>query len=328
MKAFRFRTSSLAHLQRFGLALPELLRRSGLPWAGSSTGLALNTSQWFALWRTMASMGVDPATALGLAASEFHAPQPLGLVLAHARTLGDALARIQRYHHACTPGLMAVENHKGECSVSFAWPQAQEAVPLLLLDAMLAAMAELGRRGAGRAWAAARVELRRRSAHGDCHAAYFQGPVQFGAARDALVFRSDQMGLPFRPGGAQPASAPPAAWREGESSAAEQVRQALPPLLSGSRPDIAQVAQALGISTRTLQRRITDEGQTFRQLLMQTRQTLARAHLAQRSLGLDEVAFLLGFEDGTSFFRAFKRWEGQTPGAWRAGLPPAASQQG
>ena len=290
---------------------PELFRRSGLPWAGASHGLSLNTAQWFALWRTMASMGVDPAIAFSLAAGELDAPQPLGLVLQHARTLGDALARIQRYLHACTPATMVMLVVAGECLVSFVWPRSPDTVPALLLDATLAAMAEVGRRGVGPAFAPARVELCRRAAHGDCHVAFFQGPVTFGATRDAIVFRSEQLSQPFH------------AYQAGLSAllqapgAAEQALWVLARLLSGCRPDIAQVAHELGVSTRTLQRRITDEGRTFRGLLAETRQGLARVYLAQRCLGLDEVAFLLGFEDGNSFFRAFRRWEGQTPGAWR-----------
>lgn len=319
MKAFRFRSSSLTGLRAFGLAPPELFRRSGLPWAGSRQGLALNTSQWFALWRTMASMGVDPATAFSLAAGELEAPHPLGLVLQHARTLGDALARIQRYQHACTPGTMAMQVSAGECAITFAWPQSRETVPALLIDAAMAAMVEVGRRGIGRVFTPARVELCRHAAHGDSHVAYFQSPVRFGAARDAIVFRSDQLGLAFQPYRDGLATLLQAPWPEGAGSAADTVKWVLVRLLSGCRPDIGQVAQELGVTTRTLQRRITDEGRTFRGLLTETRQGLARAHLAQPGMGLDEVAFLLGFEDGNSFFRAFRRWEGKTPGAWRAG---------
>jgi AraC-like DNA-binding protein len=323
MKAFRFRTSFWARLQAFGIAPSELFRGSGLSSVGAGHGLALNTAQWFALWRSMASMGVDPATAFSLAACEFEAPHPLGLVLQHARTLGDALARIQRYRHACTPGTMEMHLGAGECAITFAWPRSFETVPGLLTDAALAALAEVGRRGVGPAVAPARVELCRRDGHGDSHVAYFQCPVKFGAARDAIVFRSDQLNLAFHSYRDELAALLREPWPDGAGDAADKVQWVLARLLSGCRPDIAQVAHELRVTTRTLQRRITDEGQTFRGLLTQTRQGLARVYLAQPSLGLDEVAFLLGFEDGNSFFRAFRRWEGQTPGAWRAdALPP------
>ena len=141
--------------------------------------------------------------------------------------------------------------------------------------------------------------------------------MRFGAARDAIILRSDQLDLALHPYRDGLAALLQASWPGGAGSAAGPVRWVLVRLLSGRRPDIGEVARELGVTTRTLQRRISVEGQTFRALLTETRRSLARAHLLQPSLGLDEVAFLLGFEDGNSFFRAFRRWEGQTPGAWR-----------
>jgi AraC-like DNA-binding protein len=69
---------------------------------------------------------------------------------------------------------------------------------------------------------------------------------------------------------------------------------------------------------RTLQRRITDEGATFRQLLLEARKELAHQYLAQPSIEINEAAFLLGYDDPNSFYRAFKIWEGTTPAQWRS----------
>lgn len=70
-------------------------------------------------------------------------------------------------------------------------------------------------------------------------------------------------------------------------------------------------------SVRTFQRRVTDAGFTFQQLVENTRRELARYYLKQRAVELHEAAFLLGFEDANSFFRAFQVWEGTSPGEWR-----------
>jgi AraC-like DNA-binding protein len=72
------------------------------------------------------------------------------------------------------------------------------------------------------------------------------------------------------------------------------------------------------MSSRTLQRRITEEGSTFRQLLSDARSELARRYLEHPSFGLSETASLLGYEDPNSFLRAFRVWEGVTPTEWRA----------
>jgi AraC-like DNA-binding protein len=90
--------------------------------------------------------------------------------------------------------------------------------------------------------------------------------------------------------------------------------------LAGKRPTLQGVAGELGMGTRTLQRRLTDAGITFQKLVEDTRRELARHYLAQPKLELSEAAFLLGFEDANSFFRAFQVWEGTSPNEWRTRL--------
>src|SRR5206468_7403809 len=83
------------------------------------------------------------------------------------------------------------------------------------------------------------------------------------------------------------------------------------------RPAIEHVARELHVSKRTLQRRLTEEGITFQQLMEEARRELAQHYLLHSSLELNETAYLLGYEDANSFFRAFHEWEGTTPGQWR-----------
>jgi AraC-like DNA-binding protein len=89
----------------------------------------------------------------------------------------------------------------------------------------------------------------------------------------------------------------------------ERVKSILKPLLAGRRPGIEDVARELGTSTRTLQRRIAQDGATFQQLLQQARHELARHYLLHSALELNEMAHLVGYEDAHSFFRAFHEWE-------------------
>ena len=69
---------------------------------------------------------------------------------------------------------------------------------------------------------------------------------------------------------------------------------------------------------RTLQARLSSEGVKFSELVENQRATLAKAHLSQRNLSLDEIADRLGYGEQTSFGRAFKRWTGMTPQQFRA----------
>jgi len=106
--------------------------------------------------------------------------------------------------------------------------------------------------------------------------------------------------------------------RNTNTNVGEQVKDTLRRSLAGKRPTLEDVAKELGLGARTLQRRLTDSGLTFQTLVEDTRRQLAHHFLKQRAVELNETAFLLGFEDANSFFRAFQIWEGISPGEWRA----------
>jgi AraC-like DNA-binding protein len=89
-------------------------------------------------------------------------------------------------------------------------------------------------------------------------------------------------------------------------------------LASGSC-SIERCAEKIGMSVRTLQARLAADGARFSDLVEGQRERLAKGHLAQRSLSLDEIADRLGYGEQTSFGRAFKRWTGMTPQQFRAG---------
>ncbi|MCP4941920.1 MAG: helix-turn-helix transcriptional regulator [Planctomycetaceae bacterium] len=89
-------------------------------------------------------------------------------------------------------------------------------------------------------------------------------------------------------------------------------------LLPSGRTQIEDVARELALSKRSLQRRLAEEGTTWLEVLNGARERLARHYLKTTGLGVSEISFLLGFDDPNSLFRAFQRWTGSTPEAWRA----------
>lgn len=98
----------------------------------------------------------------------------------------------------------------------------------------------------------------------------------------------------------------------------DRVEHVLTELLPSGRTQIEDVARELAVSKRSLQRRLSEEGTTWLEVLNGARERFARHYLASTELGVGEVSFLLGFEDPNSLFRAFQRWTGTTPEAWRA----------
>jgi AraC-like DNA-binding protein len=92
------------------------------------------------------------------------------------------------------------------------------------------------------------------------------------------------------------------------------VRDALP---SGI-PGIIQIAEHMGMSGRTLTRRLSESGHTFRNLVRQTQENIAKDLLRNTSRTVSEIAFQTGFSEQSAFSRAFKRWTGQSPLAFRS----------
>ena len=161
---------------------------------------------------------------------------------------------------------------------------------------------------------------------------HFGCRVRFKAGRNALIFRSSDLDRPFVTHneelltiiGTHMESELKA--RNISVNVAEQVKDTLRRSLAGKRPTLQDVGRELGMGARTLQRRLTDAGITFQQVVEETRRELAHHYLKQRSVELSEAAFLLGFEDANSFFRAFHAWEGTSPSEWRARRGAAATE--
>jgi AraC-like DNA-binding protein len=98
----------------------------------------------------------------------------------------------------------------------------------------------------------------------------------------------------------------------------ERIIQLLGPLLNGGRePDLEEVAARLKLPTWTLRRKLAEEGTQFRAILNDTRRDLAMTYIRDTELAFGEIAYLLGFASAEAFQRAFKRWNGQTPGEFR-----------
>jgi AraC-like DNA-binding protein len=93
--------------------------------------------------------------------------------------------------------------------------------------------------------------------------------------------------------------------------------------------DVLQLASGLGMSNRTLARRLAEEGFTPARLVKRLRQQVARNYLADRAIPLGRITYLLGYSDLSAFTRAFRRWTGRTPSEWRVELshspPPSAA---
>lgn len=107
----------------------------------------------------------------------------------------------------------------------------------------------------------------------------------------------------------------------GDAAAGEalvlEVRAAVRARLEAQDTGLPDVADAVGLSARTLQRRLAEAGTSLREVVDEARRQQALAELARDDASITEVAFLLGFSEASAFDRAFRRWTGQSPAEWK-----------
>ncbi|RIJ17211.1 AraC family transcriptional regulator [Henriciella mobilis] len=152
--------------------------------------------------------------------------------------------------------------------------------------------------------------------------AHFRCPVTFGADVDAIVLPAARLDMPNLVGDESIwnffASHVEENLPEEEVPFERQLVLQIADLLTEGVPPLGQVAESLGMSARTLQRRLADSGVTYQNLVNQARLELAQSLMGETSYSLAEIAFLTGFSEQSAFTRAFKRWVGKTPGAFRS----------
>lgn len=309
-----------------GLTPTSVLRHARLPTtlAADARG-QVTTAQYFALWRSVEALSPAPDVGLRLVANIKPGTLPPAFLAAYyARDFRDALTRIARFKALCSPEEMIAEEDGDTFTIRLAWPLAGEEAPPVLIDAAFASFIELGRGGTGRDIRPRRLELSGTGRDITKHAEYLGCPVVQGVARSALVLDRadlDAAMVSHNPDMLDVLDSHLARhWQEhlSKASVTEQVKWVLKRLLAGQAPDVNAVAQELGLTARTLQRRITDEGGSFRQVLADVRRELVRQYLADPAIHMNEVAYLLGYDDTSSFYRAFRSLEGTTPARWRS----------
>lgn len=156
------------------------------------------------------------------------------------------------------------------------------------------------------------------------HRDLFGCEVAFGATVHCARFDASLLALPVPH--ADPAMVP-VLQRHAESllrqrmqsapGIAAQVHASIQRNLAQDRATLAVVAEELGLTVRTLQRKLAETQSGFQQMLDAVRKDLAQDYLGQPDLSLIDIAFLLGFQDQSAFTHAFKEWTGHSPGAYR-----------
>ena len=193
------------------------------------------------------------------------------------------------------------------------------------IEFWIAALIRLCRQVTNRHVVADRVSfIHRRSVTPELNA-FFGCEVRFDANADEAVFSASSLNVPIV--GADPylnqvlvkyCEEALAHRRPARNALGPRVENAMATLLPHGKAQASEIARRLGMSKRTLARRLASEGLTFATVLRHLRSDLAKRHLADRDLSVSKIAWLLGYRDVSTFTNAFKRWTGKPPRAIRA----------
>jgi AraC-like DNA-binding protein len=313
-KHFRVSGSTFTKLEELGVRASQVLRRARLPQGFvDQPRVLLNTEELFALWRAVGEVSANPAIGLLLGTEtkteRFH---PIGLAALSTENFGLAIDQMARYKQLTCPEEILQEKDDEEWSIQFRWLLADEIEPPVLNECCFAWVLSIARHGTGTRLSPLRVEFVQPRPHAKTIERHFGCPAVCGAARNAIVFRAADAQRPFVTRNAEllgmlaPQFEEELKRENGEENFLERVRIAVQQKLTGRRPTIEDIADALHISSRTLQRRLQDEGSGFQRVLEEARHQLARHYLNNSVLELNEAAYLLGYEDANSFVRAFR----------------------
>ncbi|RXH55571.1 AraC family transcriptional regulator [Granulicella sibirica] len=325
VKHFRVPGRLAIRMAELDVPVSAVLRRAGLPRdLFEQVRVLVTTDELFALWRAIEGVSADPLIGLKLGVEtktgRFH---PMAIAALSTPNFKAAVEHMARYKKLTAPEEILSGIKGEEFSVGFRWLLAVDGEPQALTDYCFSWMLTIARHGTGTGlkpvraeYVHARPQLRAIGRTLGCE-------VVDGAARNVIVFRAADATAPFVTRNAELLDllAPQfeeqlKQYRE-EDSFLELVRSAVQDRLTGRRPSIDVVSDALHLSPRTLQRRLQESGSSYQRVLDEARHQMARYYLGNSGLELNETAYLLGFEDPNSFGRAFRVWEGVTPSNWR-----------
>lgn len=313
-------------LREAGIPERAVLARAGLPPdLLSARALYVPARDYFALWQAIRDVSGEPDVGIRLATLvRPDVTEPLFLAILSAGNVREALNVISTFKRMLEPEEVRIV-HDGaadQVEVLYHWPDGEEP-PAVLRDAELAFLIHVCRTGTGDSRFTPREvrlasEVIERAAG---YRAFFQCDVRTGALHNGLVLAAADMERPFVTFNPQLSAALvpylEASTPRQQPSTASRVRAVLAGRLRGQRPSIDAVGKVLAMSGRKLQRLLRDEGTAFRDLLDEVRNEHAKSYLQRSAFSDGEIAFLLGFENRNSFHRAFRAWNGVSPGEVR-----------
>ena len=313
--------SWLALYRDLGIEPGNVLRRAQLPEdLFVQDGAKLTVAEYFRLWTASEAELGEPELPIRLAeAITSEAFNPMVFAALCSANLTIAMRRIAEYKQLIAPVTMTVEMRDDGLFVTRRWEDNGERnVPASLAALDLVLLVQIARMGLRERVVPVCVASHIPMEPVEAYTEYLGIAPTEGSER-SVTFRPEDAQRPFL-------TANDAIWQTFEpqlqrrlnklDNAApthERTRSVLLESLPSGEVSIEETARRLGLSPRTLQRRLKHENTSFKEIVRMTRKDLAHHYLTNTQISYPEIAYLIGFEETSSFFRAFRKWTGQTP---------------
>lgn len=310
---------------RAGAATEPLFRAAGL--AGderSGADVHVTAARYIELWDRVVATVRTPAFALIVASGlELEDSEVFGFLAMSCATLGEAFDRTAKYRALYNTGArweLQLETDAVRL-IYYPWPVAKRSAGYrAAVELSLADMAGAARRLARPTIAPIAVKLAHPAPAStrEYREAFGVEPV-FGAMLDELVYAPGLLETPIKSFNSRlreyfdTQCAALAGRFVDDAPTSARTRAELIATMNGGDVSMETIAKRIGTSGRSLHRKLAEEGTKFVDLLDEVRQEFAKRYLARGTVSASEVGYLTGFQSPNAFFRAFKRWTGQTP---------------
>lgn len=321
-------------MQDAGLATAPVLRRAGLPLdLFARDQVRLTSPDFFKLWvaieeeaRWLDAALPAPLRIANVMTSDWFDPELFAALC--SANLGGALERMAKYVRLIAPMTFKVVRTASNASVTIDFLDQTRPPPAVFVAFKLVFFVQLARLATRTPIKPVRVTWPSAGEAGQDDAVVYKNffgiPIE-DAPSATMVFSIEDFDRPFLTENHklwqffEPSLRQRLTDLDRTASMVERVRSALLEALPAGDVSMQSVGKRLGVGTRTLQRRLQQEGTSFQHTLDTVRTSLAEHYLRKTTMSSAEVALLLGFEDANSFVRAFRAWTGTTPQAVRRG---------
>jgi len=247
-------------------------------------------------------------------------------VMASSDTLGDALQRAARYSRIVNEGVRLKYRDKQWLTITFEYINVARHRDRHQIEFFMISLVRLVRQLSGSNLFPDRVNIvHHRDRFDSTFRKFFGCDVAFGSSMDEIAFPSTIQLMPLASADSFLHALLIAqceqthAHRQRPAALRVSVENEIVPLLPHGKAQAPQIARKLGMSQRTLARRLASEGLSFTAVLDGLRCDLAKHYLSEADLPITTIAWLLGYQELSAFTHAFKRWTGTTPKQARTG---------